>query len=224
MPTVSRPLVHQHDGEREEEDRGRDDRHDRDGEMETLEHAEGSGRPGGLARRPRDHTRHARVDVAREGAGVPGIGQRDVDGRDVFGSRRHARRSREIEQIREVQYFLTGNGAEPRRIGRGLVDARDAKLARASSGGIGRQPHHAADGQAFGRGQLAGNQNVRRLALSTRRHRHTHGGHYQNDPAERSERSNDRTIRTIRTSRMIRTTQLLDPRPLRVGDRHHRQP
>ena len=44
------PFVHQHDGEREQEDRGRDDRHDGDGQMEALEHAEGSGRSGGFAR------------------------------------------------------------------------------------------------------------------------------------------------------------------------------
>ena len=141
------PLVHEHDGEREQEDGGRDDRHDGDGEVEALEHAEGSGRSGGLARRPRDHTRHARVDVAREGAGVRGIGQRDVDGRDVLGARRRARRPREVEQIGQVQPHLAGHRAEPRRIGRRLVDAGDAELARASSGGVGRQPDDAADGR-----------------------------------------------------------------------------
>ena len=68
-----------------------------------------------------------------------------------------------------MQPHLARHRAEARRIGRGLVDAGDAELARAGAGGIGPQPDHAAHGQAFGRGQLAGNQDVRRSILRVNR-------------------------------------------------------
>ena len=128
--------------------------------MEALEHAERAGRSGGFARRPRDDARHARVDVAREGRGVRGIGQRDVDVRDVFGAGRHAGRPRQVEQIGQVQAHFARHGAEPRRIGRRLVDARDAELARAGAGGVRRQLDDAADDEPLLGGELAGDQDV----------------------------------------------------------------
>ena len=113
------PLVDEHDGEREQEDGGRDDRHDGDGQMEALEHAEGSGRSGGFARRPRDDAWHARVDVAREGPGVSGIGQRDVDARDVLGARPAVPGDR-VRSSRSGRCSRTSRGTAPRRDGSGV--------------------------------------------------------------------------------------------------------
>jgi hypothetical protein len=61
------------------------------------------------------------------------------------------------------------NLSESRRIRRRFVDACDAKLPRVGAGAIGRQTDHIADRQAFGLGELTGDEDVGGLGVLGRR-------------------------------------------------------
>ena len=72
----------------------------------------------------------------------------------------HAGRPRHVQQVRQVQSHRSRDLPQPRRIGRRLVDTGDAELARVCSLRVGGEADHAADVQAFGFGQLAGDEHV----------------------------------------------------------------
>ena len=141
------PFVDEHDGERQQEDRRRHDRHDGDGEVKSPKDDEGPGRLGRSGCRLCVDAGHPRLDVARKGGGVAGIDERNVDRLHVFAAGR--RSGSRVRFSRSGRCSCTSRITAPslRGIRRRLVHARHAELLDAAAVGRIAQAHDVAGGE-----------------------------------------------------------------------------
>ena len=79
-------FVDEHDGEREQEDRGRKNRDRGDGIVKALEHGERAHGVAGEVRAHGAHAWHAGIHVPYEGVRIGRVDERDVDPVDRFGA------------------------------------------------------------------------------------------------------------------------------------------